>query len=469
MSPLGQIGAPSLVRTITIRLVLATIFLMMLQAGIAAVRDYINETDFMNNYVRREALKLARSIPYQKGSSTKLPSQYTGANSGAYAFRIIESDGRVLSEHNGFLLANYSPWNERPSARMDYWVRDVDTSQRMYVVGGIKTRRDNRDLWVELASFGDPDETYLGNIAQDILDDVWVPMLPVVLLTILVAAVSVEASLRPLMRAAHRADEIAVLEKSERLNAAELPAEASHFASAINRLLDRVADLVAAHQLFIARAAHELRTPLSVMMLELSHLTDDDAKRLEADVRQMSEIVDQLLALSRLEAIEVPDMKPVDLDGMVREMVERMQSLAARRNDRLTLESSLDGPVLGNETALRESVRNLIDNAIKHTPEGTHIRIVLEPGATIVVEDDGPGLGGLSAEEVQLPFRKGSTSSDGAGLGLAIVRQAAELHGGTLDVDVSPLGGARFTIRLPQPDMAESSASAKHIASARIT
>lgn len=458
MSPLGQIGAPSLVRTITIRLVVATIFLMVLQAGIVAVRDYINETDFMNNYVRREALKLARAVPYQKGLSTKLPSQYTGANSGAYAFRIIESDGRVLSEHNGFLLAIYSPWNERPSARMDYWVRDVDTSQRMYVVGGIKTRRDNRDLWVELASFGDPDDTYLSNIAQDILDDVWVPMLPLVLLTILVAAVSVEASLRPLTRAAHRADEIAVLEKSERLNAAELPAEASHFASAINRLLDRVADLVAAHRLFIARAAHELRTPLSIMMLELSHLKDDNAKRLETDVRQMSEIVDQLLALSRLEAIEVPDMKPVDLHGMVREMVDRMQSLAARRNDRLTLESSLDEPVLGNETALRESVRNLIDNAIKHTPEGTHIRIVLEPGATIVVEDDGPGLGSLSAEEVQMPFRKGSTSSDGAGLGLAIVRQAAELHGGTLEVDVSSLGGARFTIRLPQPDMAEPAA-----------
>ncbi len=454
MSPLGQIGTPSLVRTITIRLVLATILLMVLQAGIVAVRDYINETDFMNNYVRREALKIARAIPH-KGPAARLPAQYSGANSGGYAFRVIESDGRILLEHNGFLLVGYSPWNDRPSVRQDYWVRDVDTSQRMYVVGGIKTRRDNRDVWVELASFGDPDDTYIGNIAQDILDDVWVPMLPLVLLTILVAAVSVETSLRPLMRAAHRADEIAVLEKGERLNTAELPAEASHFASAINRLLDRVADLVSAHRLFIARAAHELRTPLSIMMLELSHLDERNAKRLEADVRQMSEIVDQLLALSRLEAIESPEMKPVDLDTMVREMVDRMQSLAARRDDRLTLESTLDGPVLGNETALRETVRNLIDNAIKHTPPGTEVRITLAPGAMIMVEDNGPGLGSLSAEEVQMPFRKGSTSSDGAGLGLAIVRQAAELHGGSLEIGPSPLGGARFTIRLPQAACAE--------------
>lgn len=458
MNPLGQIGAPSLVRTITIRLVLATIFLMMLQAGIVAVRDYINETDFLNNYVRREALKVARALPVQKGAPLKLPSQYVGANSGAYAFRIIENDGRILLEHNGFFLVNYSPWNERPSARQDYWVRDVDTSQRMYVVGGIKTKRENRDVWVELASFGDPDDTYLGNIAQDILDDVWVPMLPLVLLTILVAAISVESSLRPLTRAAQRADEIAVLEKREHLAVAELPAEAYHFASAVNRLLDRVADLVAAQRQFIARAAHELRTPLSIMMLEISNLKEENAKRLEADVRQMSEIVDQLLALSRLEAIGTPEMKSVDLDGIVREMVGRMQSLALRRNHQLTLQSHLTEPICGNETALREAVRNLIDNAIKHTPEGTEIRITLKNGASVIVEDSGPGLGALTAEEAQMAFRKGATNTDGAGLGLAIVRQAAELHGGKLDIGQSPLGGARFIISLPQQAHEEESA-----------
>jgi signal transduction histidine kinase len=105
--------------------------------------------------------------------------------------------------------------------------------------------------------------------------------------------------------------------------------------------------------------------------------------------------------------------------------------------------------VNADEIALREAVRNLIDNAIKHTPAGTSIRVEATQTASIIVEDTGPGLGALNAEEVQMPFRKGSTTSDGAGLGLAIVRQAAELHGGHLEISKSPLGGARFAIHLP--------------------
>ena len=185
------------------------------------------------------------------------------------------------------------------------------------------------------------------------------------------------------------------------------------------------------------------------MMLELSHLKGNDAKRLEADVRAMSEIVDQLLSLSRLEALEKPVMRIVDLATLSADIVSRMQGLAASKGQRLSLSAHEAASVAGDETALREALRNLVDNAIKHTPSGTEIRVEVDAHGTIVVEDSGPGLGSLSPEEMQLPFRKGSTNSSGAGLGLAIVRQAAELHGGRLEIGPSTLGGARFAIRLP--------------------
>ena len=95
-------------------------------------------------------------------------------------------------------------------------------------------------------------------------------------------------------------------------------------------------------------------------------------------------------------------------------------------------------------------MRNLIENAVKHTPPGTRIRIEVAKDASIIVEDSGPGVGAHPPEELQLPFRKGSASGDGAGLGLAIVRQAAELHGGRLDIGRSSLGGARFVMNLRQ-------------------
>jgi signal transduction histidine kinase len=266
---------------------------------------------------------------------------------------------------------------------------------------------------------------------------------------LLVVTVSVRRSLRPLVEAASRADEISVLERGERLEVAKLPAEASHFASAINRLLDRVADLVAAQRLFIARAAHELRTPLSIMMLELAHLKEPDSKRLEADIAAMSEIVERLLSLSRLQTLAAPAMLPVDVATLSREIIARMLGWAQKDGHDVTFSCHFDGVMLGDETSLREAIRNLVENAVRHTPPGTRINVEIGADGTIVVEDSGPGLGPNSPEELQQPFRKGSESSSGAGLGLAIVRQAVELHGGQLEAGSSPLGGARFVVRLP--------------------
>ncbi len=450
MSALDQIKQPSLVRTLTIRLVTAALVLMVLQSGIFAVRDYLKETDFHDNYVRGEAHRLARLVTGADRHIDSLPAQYTGARSGDYAFRMVDGQGRVIAEKNFERLGPLSPWTDGTSSRQDFWVQKISRDERMHVAGGLRIRSANTEIWVELATFGDPDWTYLRYIAHDVLDDFLIPLLPLLLLTIFVAVTSVRSSLRPLVRAADRADEISILERGERLDVTKLPAEASHFASATNRLLDRVTDLVAAQRLFIARASHELRTPLSIMMLELGKLKDDNAKLLEADVRAMSGIVDQLLALSRLESLEKPVMAPVDLTLVAEAIVQRMQGLAERTGHSIVIESKREHPVAGEETALREAIRNLIDNAIKHTPPGTQVRVSIEADGSIVVDDSGKGLGNLSAEEMQQPFRKGSTSSDGAGLGLAIVRQAAELHGGRLEIEASPFGGARFTIRMPK-------------------
>lgn len=438
----------SLVAQLSWRLALTTVCVMLLQAAIVGMRDYLNETDFHNNYVRREALRIARLVVEQRTGPGRidgpLPSQYTGGNAEAYAFRVVEADGRVAAQHNAERLAPLVPWTDRPSPREDFWVRKLDGEQRMHVAGGLRVRRGPRHIWVELATFGDPDGTYVWSLVQDVLDDVWVPLLPLVLLTIVVATMSVRSSLRPLVTAARRADSIAAFERGDRLDVAALPAEASQFASAVNRLLDRVADLVAAQRFFIARAAHELRTPLSIMMLELGHLEGPSSKRLEADVVEMSEMVDRLLALSRLLTLEKPSLQPVEIATIVRELVVRMMKLAERHGHKLTFASHYDRTVRGDETSLRDAIRNLIDNAVRHTPPGTTIAVTIDESGAVVVEDSGPGLPPGSGQELLEPFRKGMESGSGAGLGLAIVQQAVQLHGGRLEIGRSALGGAKF-------------------------
>jgi signal transduction histidine kinase len=105
------------------------------------------------------------------------------------------------------------------------------------------------------------------------------------------------------------------------------------------------------------------------------------------------------------------------------------------------------GRVQGDRLAIREAIRNLIDNAIRHTPAGSTVRVTIGPGAAVTVEDDGPGLLGELTDDLFRPFRKVDASGDRAGLGLAIVRQAVELHRGSINVGRSPLGGAMFRLQ----------------------
>jgi signal transduction histidine kinase len=104
-------------------------------------------------------------------------------------------------------------------------------------------------------------------------------------------------------------------------------------------------------------------------------------------------------------------------------------------------------------TAIREALRNLIENAVKHTPPGTKVDVTLTHGLELIVEDDGPGIADEICENWFEPFRKGPSVSDGTGLGLTIVKQAMELHGGSVEVTKSQTGGARFCMRLrPAPN-----------------
>ncbi|MBS0244421.1 MAG: hypothetical protein JSS20_19800, partial [Proteobacteria bacterium] len=172
--------APGLAWALTVRLATTMIVVMVLQAGAVSVRDYLNETDFLNSYVRRESLNIARAIGDSRAVPGKhtpvaLPSQYTGPYAAHYAFRAVEADGKIIAEHNSDRLAPLSPWSDRPLQRQDFWVRKLDRPERMYVVGGVKVRQPSGQIWVEIATFGDPQGTYLPNLLRDILDDVWVP------------------------------------------------------------------------------------------------------------------------------------------------------------------------------------------------------------------------------------------------------------------------------------------------------
>src|SRR4029077_7463440 len=144
----------------------------------------------------------------------------------------------------------------------------------------------------------------------------------------------------------------------------------------------------------------------------------------------MSDMVDRLLTLARLESIEQPEIRELDLGHIATELADRLKDSASLTQQDIAVRVCKPASVVGDSNAIREALRNLLENAVRHTPPRTHIDVTTGPGGTIVVEDDGPGLADDVIPDLLQPFKKGRAATEGSGLGLAIVKQAVDLHNG---------------------------------------
>jgi signal transduction histidine kinase len=270
---------------------------------------------------------------------------------------------------------------------------------------------------------------------------------PLVLLTMFIGPYSVYRRLRPLARAAQQADTVMAMDRDARFALSNLPREAASFAAAINRLMDRIGELVQSQKSFISRAAHELRTPLSVMLLELDKIADPRARRLTADVMNMSDIVNRLLELARIDATTELKVVDIDLAVITQRALDGLEPLAQARHTTIKLDVVSPQMFTGDSASIYEALRNLLENAIKHTPSGATIRIKCGPGLAWLVEDDGNGFPEGDVQALFEPFHRGRTNCDGAGLGLSIVKQTMDIHNATIEVGRSAMGGARFCLQ----------------------
>ncbi len=245
---------------------------------------------------------------------------------------------------------------------------------------------------------------------------------------------------------------------------APVPAEVRPFVRAINRLLARVAQAMDGQRRFVADAAHELRSPLTAMSLQAERLAEADmpaeARERLATLRQGIErgrgLLEQLLSLARAQSPSAPPERPTSVQAIYRRVLEDLMPLAEARHIDIGVMGQQDARVGVSELDLFTLVRNLVDNAIRYTPEGGRVDLALDlvgQHAVLRIQDTGPGIAPAERERVFDPFhRLLGSGQPGSGLGLAIVRSIAQRIGAELRLgytDEARQQGLSVVLRLP--------------------
>jgi signal transduction histidine kinase len=242
--------------------------------------------------------------------------------------------------------------------------------------------------------------------------------------------------------------------------------ELGQLARAFDRMRLRLSQLERARREFIGNASHELRTPLFSLRGFIELLTDeelDEATRREfletmrEQVDRLARLAEDLLDLTRLDAGRMHfERSPVDLAELARDLVEEFRAIAIATGHPLEAQAE-PAEAFGDEERVRRIGRAVIENALKHTPAGTTIRVRSVPTAfktaSLVVEDEGDGISPEHARHVfERFYRADGAHASGSGLGLAIAHELAEAMGGTLELHSHP-GHTTFTLRLPTPSL----------------
>jgi heavy metal sensor kinase len=273
-------------------------------------------------------------------------------------------------------------------------------------------------------------------------------------------------SLAPIMEMTERAERINAESLHERLPVKNRQDELGRLASVFNELLARIENSFDGMRQFTADASHELRTPLAIIRGEadvaLSQDRDPGEYReslaiIQDEARRLSQIVDDMLALARADAGQRRlNQQEFYFNDLIEECVRSARALALNKRLSLNFEPSDDISLRGDEDLVRRMVLNLLDNAIKYTPDGGAVSVKLwREGGMIKfrVADNGIGIPEESAARVFERFyrvdKARSRAEGGSGLGLPIVKWIAEAHQGAVSLESAPERGSSFTITLP--------------------
>lgn len=430
--------ARTLVHIVALRIGLFAGLAIAVQAIVIFADYYFDNSQLANLMVEHETERLAMGIHHNDaGVGYTLPEglrRYRLPDP-SYLTRIRASAGEVLYTNCGTECDQHLlPVEVHPP---DFWYRMLSTGKPITVAGGSAFGMGDRKITVEVAILDDKQRVMWDVLGREFADHLAVPMSILLLFVLGGTLVSIALALRPVRRAARQAESIDPLDPVHEVDTGGMPREIAEFGQAINRTLARIHGLMTAQRVFTAAVAHEIRTPLAMLKLELGNIDHPRARKMEADVDGLSHFVEQITALGRLESADRAVLQAIDLVAVARKAVADIAPFVYAHGATIAFVDEGTDRVQAYLPLVDDAIRNLVENAVKHTPRGTMIEVVVGPGPCLAVVDNA-GLLHQGPPDHRL--------SDRAGIGLEIVRRIMAFHRGRLDIEVDP--GKRTAMRL---------------------
>lgn len=368
-------------------------------------------------------------------------------------YRVLDADGTVLlsSEPGGRpLAAADQPFD----AQLRQFVMQAEGSGTLHAMTE-RIEHRGRSYYVQTARSVRAAKLIHRNIGLKLLKNGVFSTVTVSLLVLTVAVyLTLRRTLRPLHEASAAAARLGPRHMDERLQTRGMPTELVPMIEAFNQALDRLERGYRVQQDFLASAAHELKTPLALIRAQVELDGHADRPALLRDIDFMARQVQQLLQLAEVSEPRNYVFEPVDVDSVAGEVTGYLGRLAERRAVRLELDlAAPTGPLQlqADRSALFILLKNLVENALQHTPAGAAVRVRADAEG-LCVQDEGSGIADEHFPKLFTRFWRGPQRRDeGAGLGLAICQEIAAAHGWALSARNNDERGAEFQLRFRAP------------------
>ena len=425
--------------------VFATSFLIILLiyglifSQFRVVTDTVSRNDLLE-----QAKRIASYIEYNWLGNFELdmPKRFRDyyAQGSTHQFAVLDSGGRVLFRSHNFSYERVRDTLDKSGKH--YFNLETETGKRLV---GLKYDYLFEDKIYPIYVIEDEAEfsRFITTLEKDFLTNTLLYGSPLLVLQALLILFIFRETFKPIIKASRDARNIKYDNLSYRLDEYNVHTEIKPLIQSLNNGLARLEKSAEAQKFFIANAAHELRTPISILKARIASLKNEkEVYMLNEDLRNINRLIGQMLDISRLDVAEAAPKTQISLNEIAKRACEDMGPLFIQQGKELSLEElKADQLIQGNEDMLFRAVLNLLENALKHTPEKTSVEVMIDE-QKIIVRDYGTPIPDEHKIKIFEKFEKmpESAARQGSGLGLAIVKRAAEIHGGAVSLVVRENG-----------------------------